>query len=251
MGALFTCSIDDGHPSDIKAAELLNKHGLNGTFFIPIKNSEGSAVMTRSQLLEIGARFEIGSHTFDHLFLTRVDAATARYQIEAGKHRLEDMLGKEVCGFCYPGGKYERQHVDMVRSAGFRYARTSMNLCFSQGVQPFQMPTTIQFYSHRRSIYLRNFASGGNWIGRRDGLRLALQHEDWIKRLYALFDHACKDGKLFHVWMHSGEVDRLHAWKALDLFLGHVAARTAVRDRLINAQIASQIAAQAHLGRHE
>jgi peptidoglycan/xylan/chitin deacetylase (PgdA/CDA1 family) len=246
MGAVFTFSIDDGHPSDVKAAELLNKHGLNGTFFIPIKNSEGSAVMTRAQLLEIGALFEIGSHTFDHLFLNSVDAATARYQIEAGKQRLEDMLGKEVCGFCYPGGKYRQRHVDMVRLAGFRYARTAMNLCFSHGDQPFQMPTTIQFYAHRRSVYLRNFARGGNWAGRREGLRLALRHEDWIERLYALFDHACKDGKLFHLWMHSADVDQLRAWKTLDLFLQYVATRTAVRDRLNNAQIASQIAAPAH-----
>jgi peptidoglycan/xylan/chitin deacetylase (PgdA/CDA1 family) len=239
MGAVFTCSIDDGHPSDMKAAELLNKHGMNGTFFIPVKNSEGSPVLSRAQLLEIGVRFEIGSHTFDHLFLKNADAPTAQYQIEAGKSRLEDMIGREVDGFCYPGGKYGRQHINMVRSAGFRYARTTENLCFSVGERPLQMPTTVQFYPHDRSVYLRNFVKQGNWIERRTGLLLALRHKDWIKRLYTLFEHANREEKLFHLWFHSEDIDKLNAWKMLDHFLGHVAERVAICDRLSNGQLAA------------
>ncbi|MES2537311.1 MAG: hypothetical protein V4632_15715 [Pseudomonadota bacterium] len=102
------------------------------------------------------------------------------------------------------------------------------------------MPTTVQFYPHQREVYLRNYARGGNWIERRTGLRLALRHKDWIKRLYALFDHASREGKIFHLWLHSGDVDRLNAWKALDLFFAHVAERVVVRDRMSNGQVATR-----------
>src|SRR6478735_7905500 len=101
MGLVFTCSIDDGHPLDMKMAELLDKHGLNGTFFVPIKNREGSNVMSRQALLELARRFEIGSHTHDHYYLKNLDVRRTYHQIADGKKRLEDILGKEIAGFCY------------------------------------------------------------------------------------------------------------------------------------------------------
>jgi hypothetical protein len=32
----ITTSWDDGHPSDLRVAELLIKHGLRGTFYVPM-----------------------------------------------------------------------------------------------------------------------------------------------------------------------------------------------------------------------
>ena len=64
----------------------------------------------------------------------------------------------------------------MVRAAGFRYARTTVNLCFDPGTDPFQMPTTVQFYPHDRSVYLRNFAKAGGWALARDLRPVAVLH---------------------------------------------------------------------------
>jgi peptidoglycan/xylan/chitin deacetylase (PgdA/CDA1 family) len=239
MSAAFICSIDDGHPSDLRMADLLDKHGLNATFFIPVRNREGAPVMPAQQIRELAQRFEIGSHTYDHCFLKGVRIEEAHFQITEGKSRLEDMLGHRVDGFCYPGGKYGPEHADMVQSAGFRYARTTMNLCFDAGGSPYEMPTTVQFYPHDRSVYLRNFAKSGHWLRRGDGLRLAMWHKDWIARLYSLFNHACDRGGVFHLWGHSKDVDELGAWEQLDRFLAHVAGRVAVRDRLDNGKLAA------------
>jgi len=239
MSTIFTCSIDDGHPSDLRVADLLDKHGLNATFFIPIKNREGADMMTRQQIRDISKRFEVGSHTYDHCFLKGVPVEEAHFQITEGKRQLEDMLGKPVAGFCYPGGKYGPEHANLVQSAGFRYARTTMNLCFDTGVNAYEMPTTFQFYPHDRSVYLRNFAKSGQWTHRQSGLRLAMQHKDWMTRLYALFDHACQHGGTFHLWGHSQDIDKLAAWDQLDRFLGHVASRTAMQDRMDNGQLAA------------
>jgi peptidoglycan/xylan/chitin deacetylase (PgdA/CDA1 family) len=240
MGPVFTCSIDDGHPSDMKTADLLQKHGLNGTFFIPIRNCEGDAVLTGAQIRELGRRFEIGSHTYDHCYLKRVDIWQAYHQIHDGKRRLEDLLGASVNGFCYPGGRYTRRDVELVKACGFTYARTTMNLRFDAGDKPYEMPTTLQFYPHDRAVYLRNFAGSGCWARRIDGLRLSLQHANWIQRLYAMFDHACRHGGTFHLWGHSRQIDQLSAWHDIDAFFGYVAERVAQPRRVNNEQLAAR-----------
>jgi peptidoglycan/xylan/chitin deacetylase (PgdA/CDA1 family) len=221
-------------------ADLLDKHGLNGTFFVPINNREGIGTMSPSQIRELGCRFEIGSHTYDHIQLNRLDQAQAHYQITAGNRCLEDMLGRKVNGFCYPGGKYRRRDAELVKASGFIYARTTVNLHFDVGRTPFELPTTVQFYPHARSLYLRNFATAGNWGRRYKGLRLALRHRHWMDRLYTLFEHACERGAPFHLWGHSWEVDRLDAWNELDRFFAHVAATVPPRDRINNEQLAAR-----------
>lgn len=236
---VFTCSFDDGHPADLRTAGLLDKYGLQATFYIPVRNREGFPVLPPSRIRELGERFEIGSHTYDHCFLAQAGANESHFQITEGKRRLEDMLGKEVTGFCYPGGKYRQRDADMVRSAGFRYARTTMNLCFDSGDQPFEMPTTCQFYPHQRSVYLRNFARQRKWNRRHEALRLALSHKDWVTRLHALFDHACEHGGTFHLWGHSRDIQELDAWDALDGLLARVAREVAPANRLNNRQLAA------------
>lgn len=240
MNATFTCSIDDGHPSDLRMAELLDKHRLNGTFFVPIKNREGPPVMSASQIRDIGRQFEVGSHTYDHCFLKSVDITEAHYQINEGKNRLEDILGRKVAGFCYPGGKYRPGDTDMVKAAGFRYARTTMNLCFDAGGNPFEMPTTMQFYPHDRNVYIRNFVRSGNWLERQSGLRLAVRHRNWIDRLHAMFEHVRKRGGSFHLWGHSQDIDQLDAWPEMDRFLAHVASRVTPQNRLSNEELAAR-----------
>ena len=36
----LTISVDDGHPTDFKSAELLARYGLKATFYIPARNPE-------------------------------------------------------------------------------------------------------------------------------------------------------------------------------------------------------------------
>lgn len=237
MGAVFTFSSDDGHPLDVKVAELLGKHCLSGTFYVPVHNSEGRPTMTKDTLREVARNFEIGSHTIDHRYLSSLGDEEAQRQIVEGKTQLEDLLGQAVTGFCYPGGKYGRVHLALVQRAGFTYARTTVNLCFNAGHSQFELPTTIQFYPHSRSVYWRNFVSAGNWLGRHTGLRLAVRNAGWIDRMYALFDHACLHDGTFHMWAHSYEIDQMGVWGELDRFFMHVSKRIPTANLLTNHQV--------------
>jgi peptidoglycan/xylan/chitin deacetylase (PgdA/CDA1 family) len=239
MTAVFTCSIDDGHPSDLRMAALLSKHGLRATFYIPLKNREGPPVMSADQIREVGQGFEIGSHTLDHCYLNSVGMKEAKLQIDGGKSMLEYIIERPVTGFCYPGGKFNRQHLDLVRGAGFQYARTTANLCLDRGPCPFEVPTTIQFYPHTRNVYLRNFLQFGNWNKRAGAMKVAWNADNWLERIYLLFDHACGKGGAFHLWAHSHEIDQLELWQDLDDFFGYVASNIPRPQRLDNHALAT------------
>ena len=231
----FSLSVDDGHPLDLRIADRLVRHGLRASFYLPIRNAEGPPVMTASQARELSRYFEIGSHTLDHRYLTHVNDNEAWRQISEGKYELEQRLGQTVSGFCYPGGKFHARHVLMVRRAGFVYARTIKNLYPEAGDQRFTIPTSLQFYPHKRNVLIRNFISQGSYQKRWPAFQAIVTEEDWLMRIYRLFDHLEQHGKVFHLWCHALDIERLQLWKALDHFLGFVARRIPPSRRLDNA----------------
>lgn len=93
--ALFTTSWGDGHPLDLRLANLLSQHGFAATFYVPVRNPggrctpEGLTVMSPAELRTLGQSFEIGSHSLEHAFLMELDDAAARRQIAEGKAQLE------------------------------------------------------------------------------------------------------------------------------------------------------------------
>lgn len=56
---IIVTSWDDGYPADMKIAELLDRHGLMGTLFIPIVNSEGRPVLDKVALRELNMHFSM------------------------------------------------------------------------------------------------------------------------------------------------------------------------------------------------
>jgi hypothetical protein len=235
---LFTSSWDDGHPLDIRLAELHQRHGFRTTFYVPTSNREGLPVMSGGQIRDLLAGgFEIGSHTLDHCYLTSVDDATAQHQIVQGKALLEQALGQAVPGFCYPGGKYRKRHRDMVRAAGFAYARTTENLHSGISADAFSVPVTLQFYPHPPAVFLRNFIRYGSWWQRSRMLSLALSNRDLLSRLKSALDAVCLQGGVFHLWGHSWELDQFGGWGLLDDFLSYAAERIPAEDRLTNLDV--------------
>ena len=153
---LVLTSWDDGHPLDMRVAELLSRYGLQGTFFVPIRNREGRQVMQNELLRELGRDFEIGGHTLTHRYPDGVGDEELAYEIFEGKRVLEDQLGRTVTGFCYVGGRFNAQVTHLVRTAGFTYARPVENLSFSLGHDRWRVPTTLQFYPHGFPVLVPN-----------------------------------------------------------------------------------------------
>ncbi len=242
-GLRVTVSVDDGHPLDLKVAALLARHGLRATFYLPVRNREGPPVLSGAQARALAECFEIGAHTLSHRFLAGLDAGTAWREIDEGKRALEDRLGRPVHGFCYPGGRYRRAHVRQVQAAGFRFARTTQNLCIAPGASVYEMATSAQFYPHTRAVWLRNFVSQRDWRARAPALHAVWREPDWQARLAALLALAQARGGVFHLWLHALDIERLQLWASLDRLLARLAASTPADGRMTNGELLMPVVA--------
>lgn len=90
------------------------------------------------------AGMTIGGHTCSHPILASISLPEAQREIEEGKARLEAILGERIRLFAYPNGKpgkdYSREHVDLVRRAGFEAAFSTGWGVSDVGADLFQLP---------------------------------------------------------------------------------------------------------------
>jgi glycosyltransferase involved in cell wall biosynthesis/peptidoglycan/xylan/chitin deacetylase (PgdA/CDA1 family) len=212
----ITTSWDDGHPLDLRIAELLAKHGLRGTFYVPLENTRST--LSAAQIRDLSSAFEVGAHTLHHLVLTTLPSDRARAEIFQSKTGLEEITGKPCKVFCFPKGRYANAHVEMLGEAGFTGARTIELLSFNRpraehGIAI--MPTTLQACPHPTFTYVRNAAKRFRFkaVG---SLLLHSHGTDWAATAVALLNHAQKSGGVFHLWGHSWEIEEYQQWQALD-----------------------------------
>lgn len=213
--AYITTSWDDGHPLDLFLAELLHKYDLPATFYIPLDNT--LQVLTRAQIRELSANFEVGAHTVHHCdLLTMPDNVTRREIIDC-KGDLEQICGRPCTAFCFPKGHFRRNHVRNVREAGYRMARTvelmSLDMPRMQdGVA--MMPTTLQAGPAGFSRVARNS------LKRLRPMNLLRQvrygKSDWVATAETVLEHVLSCGGVFHFWGHSWEVDQMGQWQSLE-----------------------------------
>lgn len=84
-------------------------------------------MMSDAQVAEMSrSGIEIGAHTVTHPILARIPLDAARQEILRSRQRLSEITGKPVHSFAYPNGKpghdYRREHVGLVKEAGFEIA---------------------------------------------------------------------------------------------------------------------------------
>jgi hypothetical protein len=246
--AYITTSWDDGHPLDLRVAELLARHGLPGTFYVPRVAENGT--MALDQIRELSRAFEIGAHTLDHVTLTRAAEQQAWQQIKGSKSWLEDSTGLACLMFCPPEGKYSGRHLEMARKAGYLGLR-SVELASLDCPRPkaglMLMPTSVQAYPHNPLAFCRNAikraAFGNLWryivFGR---------SSDWPSLAASLLSRAIKGGGVFHLWGHSWELQQTEQWQRLDEVLGIMSEFAGEALPLTNGRICLQSALPAHLG---
>lgn len=223
---IFVSSWDDGHPLDRRVADLHASRGLTATFYVPLRNGEGRPVMVNTDMRAIcAAGFEIGSHTADHIYLDALTESQAFEQIYAGKQGLTDILGKEVTGFCYPGGRQPAFVKPLLERVGITHARTVENLRTDQSYDRYSVPTTRQFYPHRWQVLLRNAVRYPHELATKMAMiGAAVRFGVGLGTLSDLVARSAGTAKIFHLWGHSWEVDRLGAWQALEKLLDTASA---------------------------
>ena len=213
---IITTSWDDGHSLDVRIAELLEKYTMKGTFYIPIKNKEHS-VMNATTLSDIAKKQEIGGHTVNHIYLNTLGKEDAKYEIYECKSMLESKLGQRVDAFCYPGGKYSQRDIDMVKSAGFLFGRTTRLLHSSSVIEQDLMDTTIQVYNHRSIVLMAHCLKNSYFQPVIQQLLFYKGNKNFRKLSENVLDRMMTTGGVFHLWGHSWEIEQFGLWGELEM----------------------------------
>jgi len=233
-----TTSWDDGHPLDLKLADLLVEYGVNGTFYVPLSNSERE-VMGSASLVELAGRFEIGGHTRNHVDLRGLGSEVLDDEIRGAKLELEDVLGKQVSMFCYPNGKHSQRVRQAVATAGFIAARTTKQLLTECSRDVFRMPTTLHAFPQVPWIRVRHAFLTQNLGGIPRLLRIGVGKR-WVDIARCFFEETLESGGVWHLWGHSWEIEEYNLWDDLRALLYAVANREGVT-YLSNGQIMENV----------
>jgi len=235
--AIVTTSWDDGHPLDLKLAELLHKYDVPATFYIPIDSVERDC-MSPQQIREVARSFDIGGHTYHHLVLTEIPLQEAEKEIVEGKKRLEDIIGRGVVSFCYPRGKYNNEVIDIVRRAGFIGARTTKSAARSIK-NPFRMGTTAYAsgWHFGLSPYFKHAIASQDFGLFSFMLKKNLLMNSWDRVAVKTLDFVVQDGGIWHLWGHSWSIEDNNNWAKLERLLREVSVLSGKALKLSNSQL--------------
>ena len=164
-------TFDDGYADNHEfALPILKKYRAPATFFLTVgliardltvcarfrksRNATDLQALEWSQVLELHAEgMEIGSHTYSHPNLIRLDMSTVDRELRVSKQLLEDRLEQSIDLLAYPFGKPRRQFdettIQIATSVGYSYAAAVLCRSVKAEDSPFALP---RFFATRDSI---------------------------------------------------------------------------------------------------
>ena len=114
--------------------DLLEKHEITASFFIPGKDAERHQASVRSI---IAAGHEVGHHGYTHTSVLQFDERQEREELERGLDALT-ALGATVTGYRSPSWDLTPLTLDLLREYGFAYSSNLMD-----DIRPYLHPNGI------------------------------------------------------------------------------------------------------------
>ncbi len=205
----LTLSYDDGVEQDARLIEIMNRHGLKGTFnlngglFAP----EGTVYpegqihrrLTKKAALELYASSgqEVALHAMHHGDLPELPPAYAVWQVVREKEALEEMFGRIIRGMAYPYGTNTAELAEALKSCGVAYSRTTVSTqSFNLPHDWLRMPATC----HHKNPQLMELA-----------------------KTFVEYNKA--RAQLFYLWGHSYEFEADDNWNVIEEFAEYMGGR--------------------------
>lgn len=132
----FNITYDDGVAQDIRFVQLLNRYNIKGTFNLNSQlmaeqfcwtHPNGMQVrrLPAETVTELYKGHEVASHTLTHPYMHNMDEGAVMYQLGQDKTNLQQLFGREICGFAVPFDHYSPLIAECAKRCGFEYARMS------------------------------------------------------------------------------------------------------------------------------
>jgi hypothetical protein len=203
-----TLSYDDGVKEDKRLIEIMDKHGLKGTFNINsgmFAKDENSGRLTEKDAydLYVNSGHEVAVHGVKHLSIGEVPSEVGLYDIINDRSALEKLFNRQIRGMAYANGSVGEYAESILSLSGIRYSRTTI------ATERFDIPS--------------------NWLK----LNPTCPHDHpWLMGLAKDFveykQREYTPGRkclLFYLWGHSYEFSRNDNWNVIEEFAAYVGGR--------------------------
>jgi peptidoglycan/xylan/chitin deacetylase (PgdA/CDA1 family) len=117
----LSITFDDGGVSNLKSAELLEKKGYKGVFFVVTELIGSKGFLIKNDIRDLSNRGHvIGSHSHTHPNVFKsLSSKDMFYEWKTSKNILEDLLGKEIKTCSIPGGDASQLAYTVASEAGY------------------------------------------------------------------------------------------------------------------------------------
>lgn len=199
---VLTLSYDDGVVQDIRLIEIMNKHGLKGTFninsgrYLP-ENAQrerfyGRLKLSEAKKLYINSGNEVAVHSLTHPFLEKLDSAEIIYEITEDRRGIEEAYRTLARGMAYPFGTYSDEVVDILKKCHIAYSRTT------------------------KSTY--SFGFPENWLTLHPTCHHNYENLDELIKKFVETPNRWGNAEMFYLWGHSYEFDDNDNWDVIERF---------------------------------
>ena len=150
-------TVDDGHESSMRAAELFEAYGCRATFFITSDRALKKARYLREpEICELRKRhFSIGAHGATHRKLTFLSESACIEELERSKRWLEQALGEEVRYMAAPGGYVNARVLQLACDQGYVLTGTCSE--WMNSISTMCLPGTVNRVNIRQRFSLEVF----------------------------------------------------------------------------------------------
>lgn len=120
-------TFDDGGASALTAAEMLERRGWRGHFFVTTSRIGTPGFLSAEQICELDGRGHvIGSHSHTHpTYMGKLSRPEIQYEWNESRQRLADALGRAPVAAAVPGGFLSDAVIEAAAEAGYQVLMTS------------------------------------------------------------------------------------------------------------------------------
>lgn len=204
LGKALTLSYDDGVTEDIRLIDIMQAHGLKGTFNLnsalyaeegALRNKPWGNRLTEKEVLALYSKegIEPAMHGLTHTHLQTLPMPQAVCEVIDDRKNLEALFGKEIRGMAYAYGTFNNDTVRVLEDCGVLYCRTTVSTeKFDLPTDWLRLPATCHHKASRLPELTKKFID--LTVGERDQARL------------------------FYLWGHSYEFARDNNWEVIEDF---------------------------------